>query len=141
MKPKVIIVIVTISLVLLLSPAFSLAATGDQSDGGHGAMDMSGHNMDMSNHDMDMSGHSMDMQDNGSMAGGEHNSGMNHEADTSEGDANHGNGAHSGHNSQQGQGGSTVKGSAVLGGFGFVNGLIILSASILKRKSLVTGGN
>jgi len=139
-----------ISLTLLLSPAISFAA-GDHSDGGHGAMDMPGHNMDMSSHGMDISGPNIDMQGHDmnmpgdvSTTGGGHD-GMGHGGSAppgaAGGDIGHGDNSHGGHNSQQVQGSPKVDSRAVLGGFGLVNGLVILSAAILKRKSAMTGGN
>lgn len=149
MKSNAIILILTISLVLLFSPAVSLAA-GDHSGGGQGTTDMSGHSMDMSNHNMDMSGHNMDMPNqnmdmtgNGSMAG-EDNDGMDHgnpASGTPGAGSSHGNGSHGSHNSQQGEGGGNVDGRTVAGGFGLINGLVILSAAILKRNSILAGGN
>lgn len=125
MKPKALILLVTIALTLLLSPAVSMAAAE-----GQGSTDMTGHNMDMSGQGMDMSGSGQ-------------SSGMDHggQASSAGNSGNHNSGTNGVQNTGVSRGGSEVNSQAVLGGFGLINGLIILSAAMLRRKSFMAGGN
>jgi len=129
MKFKVLLLFAAVLFALLLNPAALFA------------VDHSEHNMP--DHDADRPAANQQSAGAGvqQATGGGSGHGVEHGGSTAGSSGNQGNSVHEGHVTQESLDSGIKDNRPLLGGFGLIIGLILLSAAILKRKSQKRGGS